>query len=91
MLPIGRHRRLRGHGLPDLLDGDAARGQRVEVVADAHGALLSALDVDLRDAGQHGQRGLITLSANSFISCDCAVSEVSARKMTGASAGLTLR
>ena len=36
-------------------------------------------------------RGLITLSANSFISCDGAVSEVSARKMTGASAGLTLR
>src|SRR5262245_367633 len=37
------------------------------------------------------RRGLITLSANSFISCDGAVSEVSARKMTGASAGLTLR
>ncbi len=35
--------------------------------------------------------GLITLSANSFISCDCAVSEVSARKMIGESAGLTLR
>ena len=36
-------------------------------------------------------RGLITLSANSFISCDIAVSDVSARKMTGESAGLTLR
>ncbi len=36
-------------------------------------------------------RGLIILSANSFISCDGAVSEVSAMKMMGASAGLTLR
>ena len=36
-------------------------------------------------------RGLITLSANSFMSCAIAVSEVSARKMTGESAGLTLR
>ena len=35
--------------------------------------------------------GLITLSANSLISCDWAVSEVSARKMIGVSAGLTLR
>ena len=41
--------------------------------------------------GSVESRGLITLSANSFISCDCAVSEVSARKMTGVSAGLTLR
>ena len=41
--------------------------------------------------GSVESRGLITLSANSFISCDCAVSEVSARKMTGESAGLTLR
>ena len=36
-------------------------------------------------------RGLITLSANSFMSCDGVVSEVSARKMMGASAGLTRR
>ena len=36
-------------------------------------------------------RGLITLSANSLISCDCAVSEVSARKMMGESAGFTRR
>ena len=35
--------------------------------------------------------GLITLSANSFISCGCAVSDVNARKMTGVSAGFTLR
>ena len=36
-------------------------------------------------------RGLITLSANSFITWACAVSDVNARKMTGLSAGFTLR
>ena len=41
--------------------------------------------------GSIDNRGLMTLSANSLISCDGAVCEVSARKITGVSAGLTLR
>ena len=41
--------------------------------------------------GSVERRGLITLSANSLISWEGAVSEVSARNITGVSAGLTLR
>ena len=55
MLPIGADRGQRGHGQPDLLHRDAARRQRVEIVLDAHGPLLGALDVDLGDARQRRQ------------------------------------
>src|SRR5581483_9345480 len=41
--------------------------------------------------GSIDRRGLITLSANSVISWEGAVSDVSARNITGVSAGLTLR
>ena len=50
-----RDGRLRRHGLPDLLHRDAARRQRIEVVLDAHRALLRTLDVDLGDAGDGRQ------------------------------------
>ena len=76
----------------DLVDADAARGQRVRVELDAHSEFLAAEDLHLADAVDRRERRRDhRLRRNRRASTGACESLCRASSRTGASAGLTLR